>query len=278
MVTSDREPAEEHSRPEPSRDEAEPITLISDDEVFVRMTLSERLQHLALIICFVILVVTGLPLLFNPLTWLRKIFFFEASFAWRGILHRAAGVGLIVLSVFHVIYVIFTRRGRDIFWALMPRVKDLTDAFESFAYNLGLSAWLYRKGLLRKFFNKHPYWLFLRPPEFGRYNFVEKFEYMALLWGNSIMIATGIFLWATNLSLRLLPIWVYDIFKIVHSYEAILAFLAVIIWHLYNVHLVLESRAWIDGKITGEEMRRLHPLEYRAILERRRKPKAQQPG
>ena len=274
MATSDRTPNGEESQSESSRDQMESAELIREDEVFVRMTLSERLQHLALIICFVILILTGLPLLFDPITWLKKIFFFETSFAWRGILHRAAGVGLIVLSLFHIGYVIFTPRGRDIFWALMPRIKDVTDAFEAFACNLGLTSWLYRKGYLRGFLDKHPYWLFKQPPEFGRYNFVEKFEYMALLWGNSIMIVTGIFLWATNLSLRILPIWVYDIFKIVHSYEAILAFLAVIIWHLYNVHLVLESRAWIDGKITGEELRRLHPLEYRAILERRRRPNA----
>lgn len=239
------------------------------------MTLSERLQHLTLILCFVILVLTGLPLLFDPMTWLRKVFFFDTSFAWRGIIHRAAGIGLILLSIFHLIYILFTRRGRDIFWALMPRVRDVTDAFESFAYNLGFTVWLHQKGYLRQFLTTHPYWLFERPPEFGKYNFVEKFEYLALLWGTSIMIVTGIFLWATNLSLRLLPLWAYDIFKIVHSYEAILAFLAVIIWHLYNVHLVLDSRAWIDGKITGEELRRCHPLEYRAIMERRRKPGAQ---
>jgi len=258
--------------------ETEPASPIGDDEVFVRMTLSERLQHLALIICFVILILTGLPLLFDPSTWLKRIFFFETSFAWRGFLHRTAGVGLILISLVHLFYVGFTSRGREIFWALMPNLKDVTDAFESFAYNLGLSAWLYRKGFLRKFLNNHPYWLFVRPPEFGRYNFVEKLEYLALLWGNSIMIVTGIFLWATNLSLRLLPIWVYDIFRIVHSYEAILAFLAVIVWHLYNVHLVLKSRAWIDGKITGEEMRRLHPLEYQAILECRKKPKVSTPS
>jgi cytochrome b subunit of formate dehydrogenase len=88
------------------------------------------------------------------------------------------------------------------------------------------------------------------------------------------MIFTGFFLWAKNLSFGLFPLWVYDIFKIVHSYEAILAFLAIIIWHLYNVHLNPEvfpmSRVWINGQITGDELRRLHPLEYRALLVRRR--------
>ena len=96
MATSDTDSREEPSQSHPSLPEADAV--IRDDEVFVRMTLSERLQHLTLILCFVILVLTGLPLLFDPMTWLRKVFFFDTSFAWRGIIHRAAGIGLILLS------------------------------------------------------------------------------------------------------------------------------------------------------------------------------------
>jgi cytochrome b subunit of formate dehydrogenase len=254
----------------------EPVAAIRDDEIFERMTLSERLQHLALILCFVTLVLTGLPLLLYPSVGLKKMFFFEASFAWRGFLHRLAGTGLILVSVFHLYYVGFTRRGRDLFWALMLRRKDVTDVWESFGYNLGFTGWLYRHGFIRAFLSKHPYWLFQTPPEYGRYNFIEKFEYLAVFWGNFVMILTGIFLWAKNFSFRFFPIWIYDIFKIIHSYEAILAFLAIIIWHLYNVHLnpvvFPMSKVWIDGKITGHELRTLYPLEYRKILDRRRKP------
>jgi len=238
------------------------------------MTLSERVQHLLLILCFVMLVLTGLPLLFDPAVWLKKLFFFENSFAWRGWMHRVAGVGLILVSLFHLYYVAGTQRGREVFKALMPTIKDVTDALESFGHNLGLTHWLYQRGFLKRFLTNHPYWLFPDPPQYGRYNFIEKFEYLAVLWGNAVMIFTGFFLWAKNLSFRLFPLWVYDIFKIVHSYEAILAFLAIIIWHLYNVHLNPElfpmSRVWINGKITGYELRRLHPLEYRALSERRR--------
>lgn len=247
---------------------------IRADEIFIRMTLSERLQHVALILCFVTLVVTGLPLLFDPSIWLKKLFFFESSFAWRGLMHRIAGVGLIFLSLVHLYYVCCTQRGREVFKALMPTTKDVTDALESFGHNLGFTRWLYQKGLFKGFLTQYPYWLFTDPPQYGRYNFIEKFEYLAVLWGNVVMIFTGFFLWARSLSFRLFPLWVYDIFKIVHSYEAILAFLAIIIWHLYNVHLNPEvfpmSWVWINGKITGNELRRLHPLEYRVILERRR--------
>jgi cytochrome b subunit of formate dehydrogenase len=247
--------------------------VIRDDEVFIRMTLVERLQHMTLILCFSLLVITGLPLLFDPSVWLQKSFFFESSFAWRGIAHRTAGIGLIAVSIFHIGYVAFTRRGRGTFRALMPELKDATDAFESFSYNLGLTRWMNQKGWFKDFFAAHPYWLFLAPPKYGRYNFIEKFEYLALVWGNFVMILTGFFLWASNLAFSIFPMWIYDIFKIVHSYEAILAFLAIIIWHLYNVHLNPEvfpmSRVWLDGKITGHELRTLHPLEYEEMVKER---------
>ncbi|HEU0005948.1 MAG TPA: cytochrome b/b6 domain-containing protein [Terriglobia bacterium] len=255
--------------------QSESSLLVRDDEVFIRMTPLERLQHIVLILCFVLLVLTGLPLLLDPAMWLKKLFFFENSFAWRGWIHRLAGAGLIGLSVLHLVYVSGTRRGRELFWALMPKLKDVTDALESFGHNLGVTRWAYEKGILKQFFDQHPYWLFRQPPQYGRFNFIEKFEYIAVWWGNIVMIASGFFLWATNLSFRLFPLWVYDIFKIIHSYEAILAFLAIIIWHLYNVHLTPDvfpmSRVWLDGTITGHDLRAHHPLEYEAILEARRR-------
>lgn len=251
----------------------DPRLIVKDDEVFIRMTLVERAQHVALITCFFLLVVTGLPLLFDPTVWLQRLFFFEGSFNLRGIIHRIAGVGLILLSFFHIGYMTFTRRGRENLSALMPKLKDITDAFESFNYNLGLINWLHRTGKFRTFFLRHPYWQFKEPPRYGRYNFVEKFEYLALLWGTLVMIFTGFFLWANNLAFRIFPLWVFDIFRIIHSYEAVLAFLSIIIWHLYNVHFNPEvfpmSRVWIDGKITGHELRTLHPLEYDELVKKR---------
>jgi formate dehydrogenase subunit gamma len=251
----------------------DPKVIVKDDEIFIRMTLAERLQHVTLIVCFVLLVFTGLPLLFDPTVWFERAFFFEGSFDLRGVVHRGAAVALIALSVFHFGYMAFTRRGREIFAALMPKLKDTTDAFESFAYNLGLTRRLYSKGIFKDFFESHPYWLFQEPPRYGRYNFIEKFEYLALLWGTFVMIFTGFFLWANNLAFQIFPLWIFDIFRIVHSYEAVLAFLSIIIWHLYNVHLNPEvfpmSRVWIDGKISGYGLRLLHPLEYEELVKKR---------
>ncbi|MFN8005792.1 MAG: cytochrome b/b6 domain-containing protein [Terriglobia bacterium] len=258
-----------------TRKRSETDWLIRDDEVFIRMNLAERLQHGFLILCFVLLVLTGLPLLTRPVSYTQGLFLFEWGFRLRGILHRGAGVGLILVSLFHLYYITATRRGREIFVALLPRMKDVSDALQTFGHNLGFSQSLYRKGIFKHFFDRHPYWLFTEPPLYGRYNFIEKFEYLALVWGNLVMITTGAFLWATNLSLRWFPLWIYDIFKIIHGYEAVLAFLAIIIWHLYNVHLSRGvfpmSKVFLNGKITGKELREHHFLEYKSILEERRR-------
>ncbi|HSA96299.1 MAG TPA: hypothetical protein VLJ16_09620, partial [Acidobacteriota bacterium] len=108
-----------------------------------------------------------------------------------------------------------------------------------------------------------------------RYNFIEKLEYLAVAWGSLVMIVSGFFMWNVELSLRIFPLWVHDIFVIAHGYEAMLAFLAIIIWHMYNVHLNPEvfpmSKVWLNGKITGHELKTLHPLEYRKILAERKK-------
>lgn len=70
------------------------------------------------------------------------------------------------------------------------------------------------------------------------------------------------------------PFWVLGIIRIVHGFEAILAFLAIIIWHMYNVHLNPEvfpmSKVWINGKLSKNEMMEHHPLEYEEILRERR--------
>jgi len=248
-------------------------TLIRDDEVFLRMNLAERAQHILLIVSFSLLVVTGLPLMFYELRIFKAIFSIEKAFYFRGVLHRVAAIVLIVDMAWHSGYTILTRRGRDNFKEMIPHLKDGLDAMALFGYNVGFARWLYREGMLVRFFDRHPIWRVENPPEYGRYNFVEKLEYLSVAWGSFIMIISGFFMWNVELSLKIFPLWVHDIFVIAHGYEAMLAFLAIIIWHMYNVHLNPEvfpmSKIWLNGKISGHELKTLHALEYRKILAER---------
>ena len=252
-----------------------PSDLIREDEVFLRMNFAERLQHILLIATFTTLILTGLPLVFYEMKIFKSMFAFEKAFYIRGLVHRAAAVLMIANMLWHLAYSIFTRRGRRNFKEMLPNLKDARDAIQAFGHNVGLTGLLHRKGVLRGFFERHPFWLFASEPEFGRYNFIEKFEYLGVAWGSLVMIASGFFMWNVELSLKLFPLWVHDIFIIVHGYEAILAFLTIIIWHMYNVHFNPEvfpmSKVWLNGRITGHELRTLHPLEYKKIVEDRKR-------
>ena len=237
------------------------------------MTRHARAQHWVLIFSFTLLIGTGLPIFLHDLPFFERLFFFREAFHIRGILHRTAAVTLIVLAVYHFLYIIISKKGRRDFRAMRPKGKDISDLGTSFMYNLGLMCALYRRGYLRNWLDRHPTWRFDRPPKYGRYNFIEKFEYWAVAWGSLVMILTGLALWFPVQSLRLFSLPLHQVIRVVHSFEATLAFLAVLIWHMYTVHLRPEvfpmSRIWLDGKITLEELARDHPLEYEELMKNR---------
>jgi cytochrome b subunit of formate dehydrogenase len=178
----------------------------------IKFNLVERLMHQLLLVFFIILVYTGFAHHFpeNPLfTWFVQ---WKTGY-FRAIIHRIAGTGLLVLFLVQLNLMVFTRRGRKQTVALLPNFKDPKEAITLLFYNLGL--------------------IKQRPKLTHPFSFIEKFEFWALLWGNIIMAGTGLLLWFTDISLSFIPKWVLDIFLIIHYYEAILASLAILIWHLY---------------------------------------------
>lgn len=256
--------------------------LVPDDEVFVRMNRAERLQHALLMASFAVLLVTGLPGLAGEGGLAGLVAGRGGASALRGNVHRAAALALVAGLVWHALYTVFSVRGRRNFRDKLPRWRDVKDAVSVFGHNIGLAAFLRRRGLFRGFFERHPFWRFDRRPETGRYGFVEKFEYWSLHWGSAVMVLTGFFLWRSDLSLKVFPLWLHQVFVVAHGYEAVLALVAVVLWHMYTVHLDPRvfpmSRVWLDGKITAAELRRLRPLEYRRILEERERAAAERQG
>ena len=142
-------------------------------------------------------------------------------------------------------------------------------------FNLGLADWISRRRPLRPFFERHPKLAFRERPCIGRYGLVERLEYGAVLWGNIVMIATGAILWRPGWFLGWTPSWTFEVCRVVHGFEATLAFLAIIIWHMYHVHLRPEvfpmSQTWLTGRISRRELRHHHPREYLRILDERRR-------
>jgi cytochrome b subunit of formate dehydrogenase len=213
----------------------------------LRMTPNQRWQHLILLTSFFVLVVTGFALKY-PDSWFASLL--GLSEHWRSIIHRVAGVLLIADGIYHVVYVAFTSDGRRLIRDLFPTPKDATDAWGTMLYYLGL-----RKD----------------KPKFGRFNYAEKAEYWALVWGTALMAITGIMLWAKVPVGNLLARWWLDAATAVHFYEAILATLAILVWHFYQVFFDPDvypmNSAWRDGKMPAEHYREEHELDTETLAE-----------
>ena len=155
----------------------------------VRMNQYLLLVHWGLIVSFTTLVITGFALKFPDAIWARPLLVWEGHFALRGSLHRAAAIVLVATMAFHLIYLAVKPRERAFVKAMLPGIKDVTDMVGVFRYNLGLSP---------------------AGPQFGRFNYAEKLEYWALLWGTILMAISGFLLWFNNFTLRFFPKWVSD--------------------------------------------------------------------
>jgi cytochrome b subunit of formate dehydrogenase len=212
-----------------------------------RMSENQRWQHLILLSSFIILVLTGFALKF-PNSWLADVLAMGEKL--RSITHRVAGVILIGAGIYHLFYLAMTKEGRRLICDFAPRPKDAFDALATMRYYLGLGG---------------------EKPRFGRFNYAEKAEYWALVWGTALMAVTGVMMWANVSTGNLLARWWVDVATAIHFYEAILATLAIVVWHFYQVFLDPDvypmNWAWWDGKMPAEHYRHEHGLDTEALAE-----------
>jgi cytochrome b subunit of formate dehydrogenase len=218
-------------------------------DMVLRLGRNFRFQHVILFTSCVILILTGLPLKFAHWGFSENLIDFFGGIEWSTKLHRLGAAGLMFVAIYHTIYTIFSKMGRSDFIKLLPMPKDFLNFFQQIKYYLGINA---------------------DKPKFDRFSYIEKFDYWAVYWGCVIMIGSGLMLWFENTVLQYFPKWLLDISKEAHSDEALLATLAIIIWHFYNVHLNADrfpgSMMWWHGKIKKEELREEHPLEYERLF------------
>jgi len=224
----------------------------------IRMNTAQRWQHYVLFSSFIVLVVTGFALKY-PDTWFAALL--GMSERVRGITHRVAGVVLIAVGAFHLIYVVVTRDGRRLVRDFLPIPKDATDVWFTMLYYLG-----FRK----------------EKPEFARFTYAEKAEYWALVWGLIVMAATGLILWAKVAVSGLLARWWLDVATAIHFYEAVLASLAIVVWHFYQVFFDPDmypmNWAWWDGKMPFEHYEEEHALDSETLLAAAREHAASEPA
>ena len=206
-----------------------------------RMTRWEVGQHSLLLIAFLFLVTTGFALRFSDSWWSVLLFGREGGFPLRNLIHRISAVVLVLLSVAHLLY-LRGARGREFVRQIIPSLEDLTQFRQMIRYNLGRS-------------NERP--------RFGRFSFGEKFEYWALVWGMIIMTATGSMLWFDDYVVKVLPKIALDVMLVIHYYEAWLATISILIWHLYatvfNPGIYPMNPSWLTGKMPADQHKHEHP-------------------
>ncbi len=211
----------------------------------LRMVRAERIQHVALLASFAVLALTGFALLFPNSMFSRVVVYLCGGMQGRALVHRVAAVGLIGSTLGHFAWVFTTSRGRETFRRLLPGLTDVREVWQTALLFLGLST---------------------QRPCFYRYSFLEKFEYWALMWGTVVMSVTGVLLVVMDWSLAHMPKFILDVADIIHTWEAILAVVAIAVWHLYHVlwkpGVFPGNRSWLQGEMTVEQYVREHPLDY----------------
>jgi cytochrome b subunit of formate dehydrogenase len=208
---------------------------------FTRLTKRDRVSHFIMFVSFGLLAITGALLWLPPENFgsLPEYELFMPIRAWS---HRIAAVLITMASLYHILYATMAKRGRKLLWAIFPKFEDLKLIGQNISFMLGK--------------REHP-------PKFGYFNYMEKIEYWAYAWGSIVMTVTGIILWFETLGSK----YIVDVARLVHSLEAILAVISIVIWHFWNVHWKPGrwpmSETWIDGTIDEEALAE----EHSAVLE-----------
>jgi len=207
----------------------------------LRMSRSQRWQHALLALSFIALAITGFALKF-PDSWVATLMGSSESFRrWS---HRGAGIVLLLVGAYHLLYLLASSDGRRLVKDLFPVKKDLADVWAAIRYLTGLSS---------------------EKPKIGRFGYAEKMEYWAVVWGTLLMGVTGLMIWFKMDVTHWLPRWLVDVALTIHYYEAILACLAILVWHFYHVlfdpDVYPVNLACWDGKVSQHWQAEEHPLD-----------------
>lgn len=206
------------------------------------------IEHQANMIAFAMLVITGLSQKFHEYSLSQWIIINLGGVDTVRLVHRYTGFIFAVLTTFHIVVasvgVIFHK------WqaTMVINKNDFTDAIDNLRYYFGITD---------------------HPARCDRYDYKQKFEYWGVVVGGLLMIATGFLLWFPTFVVKYLPGEFIPAAKAAHTNEALLAFLVIITWHLYNAIFSPEvfplDTSIFTGKISVERMKHEHPIEYERL-------------
>jgi cytochrome b subunit of formate dehydrogenase len=229
-------------------------------QMFRRFSAFDIVIHFTMMVTFLGLVLTGIPLKFSHAPWASGLMHFLGGASIAGLIHRiCAGITFCYFgaTLGYIFYFLFYKKltgnpnpikrlfGPD---SLCPRWKDIQDII----------------GTIRWFLNKGP------KPQYDRWTYWEKFDFLAVFWGMFAIGLSGLMLWFPEYFAIFLPGWIFNIATIVHSDEALLASGFIFTVHLFNTHL-RPSKFPIDtviftGKIPKYELVEERPEQYKRMV------------
>lgn len=211
---------------------------------YLRFDKSQRLEHLILLISFTILAITGLPQKYPESPISITFFDLAGGIEITRFIHRASAIALMLVSIYHIIALAYRVWVKRVRLTMIPVFEDLKHLYQDVLFYLGL----------RK-----------QKAEYDRYNYAEKVEYLAVVWGTVIMAITGFMMWNPIATAKLLPGEYIPAAKAAHGGEAVLAVLSILVWHVYHVHLKHFNKSMFTGYLTRHEMEEEHPQELKRI-------------
>ncbi|MFC1724588.1 cytochrome c3 family protein [candidate division KSB1 bacterium] len=210
--------------------------------------------HIVNLISFGILVFTGFGLRYPDTWWVKFLNSIGLTEAARGITHRVAAVLMIYACTHFLFYSIFNKNGRKNIKYIMLKLSDIKEVIGNLKYHLGIEK---------------------EKPEVEKFDYTQKVEFWALVWGTIVMVATGFILWFPTEFSSFLPSWGIKVAETIHFYEAWLATLSILIFHLFFVFWHPEEYpmdvTWLSGEIPEEECKEKYPLWYEKEIKKNNK-------
>jgi cytochrome b subunit of formate dehydrogenase len=208
-----------------------------------------RVIHALIVLTFFILVTTGLPLRFSCAAWAPGLMAALGGAERAGMLHRYTGLVMFGYFVMYVVYMTIRLVRAPVKLdllhgpnSILPHLQDLYDV----------------KAMMQYFFGKGPH------PRFGRFSYMEKFDYFAEAWGVFAIGFTGLMLWFPEFFGRFFPGILFNVAIIIHSWEAMIATAFIFTIHFFKVHLRPEKwpldGVMFTGRASLEYLLEEHPL------------------
>ncbi len=215
---------------------------------FPRFSISQRWEHAVLMLCILVLLLTGLPQKYHTTGWSQVILSTPERLATLQLIHHIAALILTALVLYHLVKAVYQIARRKLPGDMLPAWQDVKDAWSMLLYLI----------YVRK-----------QKPAFGKYNFEQKVTYWFLFFAIGIMMISGYVMWFPETITRVLPGGVIPAAIMAHSTEAMVTTIFIVLWHFYHVHIERLNLSIFSGWLNEQDMRDYHSIEYE---QRVRKP------